>query len=797
MSRAVVGALTACILTIVPGMARAEQGDTLSVDAALAQPAFPYLMPISISPDGGAVAYTVCASGLAAKEPWTGGYLRSGTTGMARGCSVWITKTTGTTSIRVGGGAGSNAWAPQWSPDGKKLAFYSDQNGVARLWIWILATQSSTPVSNAIVRPYAPLEVPRWTPDSRGVVTRILPYGEPVASAGLTPEPAAVSWDTVGRQPGSTVRVYRTDSAWRAQPRYLPPVASQSDAAYTADIALVHVENGVVQTLARGYKPYSYWVSPDGKFVALTSERGLTSAPVAGGGEYTDDLIIAPIDSNGTGAAHVIAQQASISPFGTGVSWAPDGRTLVYATEDSDRAELYHVVRTGDWSEKTLSPPESIRASLKGRDFAQPLRWGAAGKTLFVATGSLVATVDVTTGSWRALSRPPHGVSIVALVGPESRSDLWEPDGARLVVQSRNDSTKQMGFATINLRTGSWAQATDKPQYLGSARFAPSDVAANGREVAYMSESATKPADVWIAGRDLRDARQITAVAASLATPRYGESRLIAWTTAEGKKVSGALLLPAGYQPGHRYPLIVYPYPTSLRSNDVYRFGLDGVGVENMQLFATRGYAVLAPDAPIILSDQMRSLADVLLSGVDRAVAIGVADSNRLGVMGHSWGGYTVLALLVQTHRFRAAVMRGGVGDLFDMYGEIQPTGSSYGQIDMETWFGTSPWRDLPRYIDNSPVFFLDRVRTPLLIVHGGQDATVPPHNGSLIFADLRRLGQTVEYAAYDGENHGEIGWTIANQRDYLSRLLGWFGEYVGPRARDRGKDENTRNTAP
>jgi dipeptidyl aminopeptidase/acylaminoacyl peptidase len=336
-----------------------------------------------------------------------------------------------------------------------------------------------------------------------------------------------------------------------------------------------------------------------------------------------------------------------------------------------------------------------------------------------------------------------------------------------------------MGFATINVRSGKWTQVTDKAQYLGSKAFAPSDVSRDGTRVAFISEGAAEPPDVWIAPAGLSNGRRITMVAPSLAGRHYGESRLITWRTTRGEKTSGALLLPAGYQPGQQYPLVIYPYPTDRRSNDVYEFGLRGSGVENMQMFATRGYAVLVPDAPVNLSDQMRSLADVLLPGVDRVVAMGIADSSRLGVMGHSWGGYTVLALLVQTHRFRAAVMRGGYGDLLSTYGEMQPNGASYGQINLETWLGRSPWRDMPRYLDNSPVFFLDRVRTPLLIIHGGDDGTVQPHNGAAIFADLRRLGQKVEYAEYDGENHGEIGWTIANQRDYLSRLVNWFGEYL------------------
>ena len=744
-------------------------------------------MPISISPDGHAVGYTICAPDSTAMEPWNGGYLRSGATGAVRGCSVWIANTTGEASVRVGGGVSSEAWGPQWSPDGKKLAFYSDQNGIARLWIWTAAAGSATPVSDAIVRPYNGLEVPRWTPDSRGVVTRILPYGEPAALAVLLPLATGVSWDTSGRQPGSTVRVYRTDSVWRSHPQFTPPTVGLVEAAYSADLALIHIESGVVQTLARGYKPFAYWVSPDGKFIAFTSEHGVTSKPVPGG-DFRDDLVVVPTDSGANCTPVVVAPYASIVPFGMGIAWSPDGRTLAYTTVESGRAELYHLVRVGDWTDRILVAPEAIRLALSGRDYAQSLRWGPTGKILFVVSDSLVATVDVTNDQWQVLARPPHAVSIVAVLGPESRSDLWEPDGASLAVQTRNDSTKRTGFATIAVRTGRWTQLTDKAQYLGSKRFAPNDVSADGRAVAFIAESDTEPPDVWIAGRDFRTARRITTVAPSMAERSYGESRVISWTTATGIKVSGALLLPVGYQHGHRYPLILYPYPRDTRSDDAYRFGLHGAGVENMQLFATRGYAVLAPDAPITLSDQMRSLADVLLPGVERVVAMGIADSNRLGVMGHSWGGYTVLSLLVQTHRFGAAVMRGGTGDLFDYYGELQPAGALYGQVNLETWLGTTPWRDMPRYIDNSPVFFLDRVSTPLLIIHGDEDGTVPPYNGSMIFADLRRLGQVVEYAAYGGENHGEIGWTMANQRDYLSRLLGWFGEYLVPGGRDAGK---------
>jgi dipeptidyl aminopeptidase/acylaminoacyl peptidase len=336
-----------------------------------------------------------------------------------------------------------------------------------------------------------------------------------------------------------------------------------------------------------------------------------------------------------------------------------------------------------------------------------------------------------------------------------------------------------MGFARIDSRTGVWTQVTDEEQYMGSRQFTVSDVSANGQSLVYATEGATSPPDLWIADTSLVRRRRLTNVAPSLAGKPFGKTRLVHWKAVTGESVSGALLLPSDYTPGHRYPLIVYPYPLDHRSNNVFQFGLQGAGTENMQLFATRGFAVLAPDAPIRVSDQMRSLADDIMPGVDQIIAMGVADSARIGVIGHSWGGYTVLALLVQTHRFRAAVMRGGYGDLLSAYGEMQSTGSTFGQLLLESWLGATPWQDPSRYVDNSPLFFLNRVDTPLLIIEGGAETTVPPYEAAEMFVDLRRLGKQVEYALYGGENHGEIGWRFANQQDYLARTIQWFKNFL------------------
>ena len=137
------------------------------------------------------------------------------------------------------------------------------------------------------------------------------------------------------------------------------------------------------------------------------------------------------------------------------------------------------------------------------------------------------------------------------------------------------------------------------------------------------------------------------------------------------------------------------------------------------------------------------------------------------------------MSLLVETKRFSAAVETDGMADLIGLYGEMEKDGSAFGTSaeTSQELVGGSPWQFRERYIENSPIFYLDRMETPLLIIHGDRDVTFAPFLGDEIFVGLRRLGKTVNYAKYQGEPH------VASSRDNLidmaSRILDWFERYV------------------
>jgi dipeptidyl aminopeptidase/acylaminoacyl peptidase len=283
--------------------------------------------------------------------------------------------------------------------------------------------------------------------------------------------------------------------------------------------------------------------------------------------------------------------------------------------------------------------------------------------------------------------------------------------------------------------------------------------------------------------RELRNPRRITRLNPELEETTMGSGRLIRWTTPDGRPLQGALLLPAGYQAGRRYPLVVKVYGGEMASEELNVFGLAGFAVDNLQLLATRGYAVLLPDAPLRDESLTEDLLAAVMSGVARTVELGIADPDRLGIMGHSFGGYGTLLILTRTGRFKAAVASASISDLISNYVRMDRDGDTFGIIWSEKGqgrMGGPPWPDPRRYLENSPILQLDRITTPLLLVHGSLDNVA---QAEAAFVGLRRLGKEVVLARYEGEGHWQGTWGRPNVSDYWRRTIDWFDNHIGTAA--------------
>jgi dipeptidyl aminopeptidase/acylaminoacyl peptidase len=238
-------------------------------------------------------------------------------------------------------------------------------------------------------------------------------------------------------------------------------------------------------------------------------------------------------------------------------------------------------------------------------------------------------------------------------------------------------------------------------------------------------------------------------------------------------------LLPPGYEEGQRVPVIV-DLDGDGAGNRLNYFGL---GKEYGQILASRGYALFFPGLPLERSDPMRQLPGLALPAVNQLIELGIADPDRLGLIGEGYGGYLTLALLTQTRMFRAAVTIAGMVNLTSAYGALTDYGESFGVSNFEDEYGqgrmgASLWDQRERFIENSPLFYLDRVHTPVLLV-AGREHWEDPSQAKQAFSALRRLEKQVELRLYHKDGHS-IG-KRENKQDLYDRIPDWFDTYLKP----------------
>lgn len=279
-----------------------------------------------------------------------------------------------------------------------------------------------------------------------------------------------------------------------------------------------------------------------------------------------------------------------------------------------------------------------------------------------------------------------------------------------------------------------------------------------------------------------------------LAAVDWGRVVLINYRSLDGEPLKAAVILPPGYIEGHRYPTITWVYPGYVVRDEQTPFA-DALmpGIYNLQLYAARGYVVLIPSMPVDYEvtkrDSYQNFTKGVLPAVDRLINEGIADPNRLGVMGQSGGGYAVYGLVTQTGRFKAAIALAGITDLAQFFGQFAPTARGYPGIEhqasanwsiLEKGLGLDvpPYEDYSFYWRNSPIAYVDRVKTPLLMIHGELDKRGAMVQAETFFFSLFRQGKTARLLRYWGESHS-LAQSPANVRSIVDEVIAWFDKYL------------------
>jgi acetyl esterase/lipase len=260
----------------------------------------------------------------------------------------------------------------------------------------------------------------------------------------------------------------------------------------------------------------------------------------------------------------------------------------------------------------------------------------------------------------------------------------------------------------------------------------------------------------------------------------WGTAELIEWVSLDGKKLQGLLYKPENYDAQKSYPMIVNFYEKSSNRLHNYWTPSPGRSTINYSFYVNRGYVIFNPDIPYREGYPGESAYNAVIPGVTALINQGVADKDRIGIQGHSWGGYQIAYLLTRTNIFKAAESGAPVVNMLSAYGGIRwETGLSrmFQYEKTQSRIGGHIWEYPLRYIENSPIFTMDKVETPVLIMHNDKDGHVPWYQGIEYFIALRRLNKPAWLLNYNEEPHWPL--KLQNRKDFNIRMQQFFDHYL------------------
>ena len=353
----------------------------------------------------------------------------------------------------------------------------------------------------------------------------------------------------------------------------------------------------------------------------------------------------------------------------------------------------------------------------------------------------------------------------------EEAIDLDEP----LLLSTFEETTKDAGYVTFDVKNSKIT-----PLISGPYRYSRPKKALLDDNLIYTRQSFEEFPDLWGADLGFKNPKKL-----SLANPQqdaynWGTMELVEWISLDGKKLQGMLVKPEDFNPSKKYPLLVNFYEKSSDGMHRHRHPRAERSTINYSFYTSRGYVIFNPDVEYRVGYPGESAYNCVIPGVTSLIEKGFIDKDNIGVQGHSWGGYQIAYLVTKTDIFKAAESGAPVPNMISAYGGIRWWTGLSRQFQYEhtqSRIGGTPWEYPARYIENSPIFNIDKINTPLLIMHNDADGHVPWYQGIEFFVSLRRLGKPSWFLNYNGEPHWPL--KLQNRKDFNIRMAQFFDHYL------------------
>lgn len=467
---------------------------------------------------------------------------------------------------------------------------------------------------------------------------------------------------------------------------------------------------------------------------------------------------------------------------GDGASMTVDGEYAIWYDSKADDWMSYHFA-TG----QTRNVTASIPGALYDREWDVPGDRGAAGGPFMVEDGRFMisdwndlwvidpsgktAPRNVTEGvgkvrNWRFT--PAAIPSDDDRVGFPAKQPIW--------LNMLDRETIDSGVYMDQIEGGT------RPTELvrGPKRFGISGKALDADRVLITRQDFYEFPNLWLTNVKMENPVQISDANPQQKDYIWGRSEQVRWTSADGVPLQGILIKPENFDYSKKYPMIVYFYEREIENLHGHRVPSPSASTINPTMFASNGYLVFIPDIPYVEGYPGESAERAILPGVTMMLDRGYVKRDGVGIQGQSWGGYQVMHLVTRTNMFKAAGAGAAVSNMISAYGGIREGSGLVRQFQYEVGqsrIAGSLWEYPLRYIENSPIFFADKVNTPVLMMNNDRDDAVPFWQGVEMFTALRRLQKPVWMLNYNGDRHNLM--QRANRKDLSIRLHQFFDHYL------------------
>lgn len=345
-----------------------------------------------------------------------------------------------------------------------------------------------------------------------------------------------------------------------------------------------------------------------------------------------------------------------------------------------------------------------------------------------------------------------------------------------LILSAFNEETKESGFYSTSYN----GNQIPKKLILSAHRYFGLIKAKESKQVLVRRSTYQENPDLFISDLSFKSLSKATHLNPQQSEIKWGSAELVSYLTNDGTPLQGLLFKPENFDPEKKYPMMVYFYERSSDTFHNYRAPAPSRSTINIPYFVSNDYLVFVPDIKYDLGLPGPSAYDCIIPGVQAVIAKGGVDTENMAIQGQSWGGYQVAYLITRTNMFKAAGAGAPVVNMTSAYGGIRwGTGMSrmFQYEQTQSRIGGTLWEKPLYYLENSPLFTMDRVQTPVLIMHNDADGAVPWYQGIEMFMALKRLNKPAWLLQYNGEDHNLT--QRKNAKDLSIRLSQFFDHYL------------------